>query len=198
MFHTNLPARLSCLLGLLLISGVFSASQAEAGNARSSLRGRVLDQNGAAIPGAKVVAKATTGSGSVSAITDQNGEFALLLEPGEYTVRVTVNGFSDAAQTIRLNQGSNPFFEVILQVSGAVSSVTVVDVGGYQTDAIGSATKTLTPLRDIPQSITILTNEQIKDQMHFRYGTSIRSLKNWAPASGSSIAPTCSRRLTTP
>jgi catecholate siderophore receptor len=165
MFHTNLPARLFCLLGLLLTSGIFSASQAEVGNARSSLRGRVLDQNRAAIPGAKVVAEATGGSGSVSTITDQNGEFALMLEPGEYTVRVTVNGFSDAAQTIRLNQGSNPFFEVILQVSGAVSSVTVVDVGGYQTDAIGSATRTLTPLRDIPQSITVVTNEQIKDQM---------------------------------
>ncbi|HEY2974580.1 MAG TPA: carboxypeptidase-like regulatory domain-containing protein [Pyrinomonadaceae bacterium] len=118
MVHTNLSARLFCLLGLLLISGVFSASQAEVGNARSSLRGRVLDQNRAAIPGAKVVAEATIGSRSVSAITDQNGEFALMLEPGEYTVRVTVNGFSDAVQTIRLNQGSNPFFEVILQVSG--------------------------------------------------------------------------------
>ncbi len=165
MFDTNLLARLFCLLGLFLISGVFSASQAEVENVRSSLRGRVLDQNRAAIPGAKVVAEANGGSGSVSAITDQNGEFALMLEPGEYTVRVTVNGFSDAVQTIRLNQGSNPFFEVILQVSGAVSSVTVVDVGGYQTDAIGSATKTLTPLRDIPQSITVVTNEQIKDQM---------------------------------
>jgi catecholate siderophore receptor len=165
MFPTNLPARLYSLLGLFLISGVFSASQAEVGNARSSLRGRVLDQNRAAIPGAKVVAEATGGSGSGSAITDQNGEFALMLEPGEYTVRITVNGFSDAVQTIRLNQGSNPFFEVILQVSGAISSVTVVDVGGYQTAAIGSATKTLTPLRDIPQSITVVTNEQIKDQM---------------------------------
>lgn len=165
MFYTSLSVRLFCLLGLFLISGVFSPSQAEVVNARSSLRGRVLDQNRAAIPSAKVIAEATGGSGSVSAITDQNGEFSLMLEPGEYTVRVTVNGFSDAVQTVRLNQGSNPFFEVILQVAGAVSSVTVVDVGGYQTAAIGSATKTLTPLRDIPQSITVVTNEQIKDQM---------------------------------
>ncbi len=39
------------------------------------------------------------------------------------------------------------------------------DSGTYQTYSIGSATKTSTPLRDIPQSITVVTNEQIKDQM---------------------------------
>ena len=165
MRHTNLSARLFCLLGLFLIWGVFTPSQAKEERARSSLRGRVLDQNRAAIPGAKVVAEATGSFRSVSAATDLNGEFALMLEPGEYTVRVTVNGFSDASQIIRFSQGSNPFLEVILQVAGASSSVTVVDVGDYQTEAIGSATKTLTPLRDIPQSITVVTNEQIKDQM---------------------------------
>jgi catecholate siderophore receptor len=163
--HTNLPARIFSLILVFLIWGTFSSSQAEVGNARASLRGRVLDQNRAAVPGARVVAEAIGVAGSISAITDQNGEFSLMLDEGDYMVRVTVNGFSDAAQTVRLNQGSNPFLEVILQVSGAVSSVTIVDVGGYQTDAIGSATKTVTPLRDIPQSITVVTNEQIKDQM---------------------------------
>lgn len=165
MLHTSLPERLFWLLGLFLICGVFSPLQADVVSARSSLRGRVLDQNRAAVPGAKVVADVNGISGSVSAVTDQNGEFLLMLEPGEYTVRVTVDGFSDASQTIRLNQGSNPFLEVILQVAGTASSVTVVDVGGYQTDAIGSATRTLTPLRDVPQAITVVTKEQIKDQM---------------------------------
>lgn len=165
MFHTTPPGRLFCLLGLFLTWGIVSPSQAEEVGALSSLRGRVLDQNRAAIPSANVVVEATGMSGIISVVTDQNGEFSLMLEPGEYTVRVSVDRFSDASQTIRLNQGSNRFLEVILQVAGATSSVTVVDLGGYQTDAIGSATKTLTPLRDIPQSITVVTNEQIKDQM---------------------------------
>lgn len=165
MRHSNLPARLFSLLGLFLIFGVVSPSHADVVSTLSSLRGRVLDQNRAAIPGAKVVATAIGTAGSASAVTDQNGEFSLMLEPGEHTVRVTVDGFSDASQIIRLNQDSNPLLEVILQVAGIASSVTVVDAGGYQTDAIGSATRTLTPLRDIPQSITVVTNEQIKDQM---------------------------------
>ena len=160
----SLPVRLFCLLSLLAVWGAYSPSQANgAGNTRSLLRGRVLDQNRAAVPGAKVIAEAV--SGSTSAVTDENGEFSIMLETGEYTVRVTVAGFSDASQTIRLNQESNPFLEVILQVAGAESSVTVVDPGGYQTEAIRSATKTLTPLLDIPQSITVVPSEQIKDQM---------------------------------
>jgi catecholate siderophore receptor len=165
MLQGNLSGRLFCLLGLLLVWGAYSPSRADVVSTRSLLRGRVLDQNRAAVPGARVIAEASGISPSASAVTDQNGEFSLMLSPGEYTIRVTVAGFSDATQTIRLSQDSNPFLEVILQVAGASSSVTVVDVGGYQTEAVSSATKTLTPLRDIPQSITVVPNEQIKDQM---------------------------------
>ncbi|HEY8228238.1 MAG TPA: TonB-dependent siderophore receptor [Pyrinomonadaceae bacterium] len=174
MLRPSLPRQLACLLAFLLLWGGFSPAQAEVSNARSLLRGRVLDQNRAAIPGAKVVAEATAISGGASTVTDQNGEFSLTLESGEYLVRVTVDGFADASQTIRLNQGSNPFLEVILQVAGANSSVTVEELGGYQVDAIGSATKTLTPLRDIPQSITVVTNEQIKDQMFMSISDVVR------------------------
>ena len=168
MFLGSLSARLCCLLALLLTGAIFSPARAEGAggeSARSSLRGRVLDQNRAAIPGATVRIEGVGASNGVSTVTDQNGEFSLMLEPGDYTVRVSVAGFSDASQTIRLNQESNPFLEVILQVAGADSSVTIVDPGGYQTEAIASATKTLTPLIDIPQSITVVSNEQIKDQM---------------------------------
>ena len=50
-------------------------------------------------------------------------------------------------------------------------------VGGYQTEAISSATKTLTPLRDTPQSITVVTKDQIKDQSF----QSISDVVNYIP-----------------
>lgn len=168
MFHRSLSARLCCLLALFLSCSFFSPAQAGELNgvsARSSLRGRVLDPNRAAVPGATVRVEGVGISNGATAVTDQNGEFSLMLEPGDYTVRVSVAGFSDAMQTIRLNQESSPFLEVILQVAGADSSVTIVDPGGYQTEAIASATRTLTPLIDIPQSVTVVSSEQIKDQM---------------------------------
>lgn len=184
MPNLNHPERVSCLLGLFLVLGCLSASRAETVSTRSSLRGRVLDQNRAAVPGAKVLAMANGIPGSVVAVTDQNGEFSLLVAPGEYTVRVIVTGFSDASQTIRLNQDSYPFLEVILQVAGSASSVTIVDAGGYQTDAIASATKTLAPLLNIPQSITVVSNEQIKDQMLMSISDVVRYMPGIAAHQG--------------
>ena len=153
--------RTICLLAILGSSSTFS----QAGEmANSQLRGRVLDQNRAAVVGARVTA-IRKGQPAASTVTNQNGEFSFFLEPDEYTVRVSIDGFSDATQVVTLNQGGNPFLEVILQVAGANSSVTVFDAGTYQTYSVVSATKTSTPIRDIPQSITVVTNEQIKDQM---------------------------------
>ena len=54
MFRRNLLVRLCCLLGLFLIAGTFSSLNAKETSVRASLRGRVLDQNRAAIPGATV------------------------------------------------------------------------------------------------------------------------------------------------
>jgi len=56
-------------------------------------------------------------------------------------------------------------------VSGAV---TVTESAGYLTAATSTATKTMTPLRDIPQSITVVTHELIKDQMMMSIGDVVR------------------------
>jgi catecholate siderophore receptor len=125
----------------------------------------VLDPNRAAVAGARVVAEAKGRAASFSAVTDQNGEFSLGLELGEYTLRVEASGFAESAQAVNLSQTRNATLEVVLQVAGTASSVTVVASGDYQTESIGSATKTLTPLRDIPQAITVVTKAQIKEQM---------------------------------
>jgi len=52
--------------------------------------------------------------------------------------------------------------------------VTVTENGGYSTPATATATKTLTPLQDIPQSIAIVAQEQIKDQMMMSIGDVVR------------------------
>lgn len=165
MFSRIALRRTVGLLSLALLSFAMAAN-ANAGETvvLAQLRGKVLDQNRAAVVGARVSA-IRKGQSDSSTTTNQSGDFSLMLEPGEYTVQITADGFSDAFQLVNLLQGSNPFFEVTLQVAGANSSVTVVDAGGYQTDAIVTATKTSTPLRDIPQAISVVTNEQIKDQM---------------------------------
>jgi catecholate siderophore receptor len=45
---------------------------------------------------------------------------------------------------------------------------------GYTVPAISSATKTPTPLRDVPQAVTAVTKELIKDQMMMSVGDVMR------------------------
>jgi catecholate siderophore receptor len=55
--------------------------------------------------------------------------------------------------------------EFVLQIAGVRETVSVTAAAGYDTPAVDSATRTLTPLRDVPQSITVVTQELVKDQL---------------------------------
>ena len=163
MQRPTTPSRLLQLLLLLLLACPAPARAEMA--AQLALRGRVLDPNGAAVAGALVTAEARGRTAVYSATTDQNGEFVLAVGPGEYGVKVVAEGFSEASQTVSVSQDGGTSLEVKLQVSGVDGSVTVYSAGGgYQTDVVGSATKTLTVLRDVPQSVAVVTKEQVRDQ----------------------------------
>src|SRR5205085_12414948 len=99
------PSTLSRLLRLFLFLLLTCAPVARAQvTTQSSIRGKVLDPNRAAVAGARVVAEAKGGPAVFSATADQNGEFSLAVEPGEYTIRVVAEGFSEATQTFSLSQ----------------------------------------------------------------------------------------------
>lgn len=171
----GLVIRFSCLL--VLAAATHSPAQASETVIQSQLRGRVLDQNRAPLPDARIIVEKPAGSPVASTSTNQNGEFSLTLDPGDYVVKIASSGFTEATQSIRIVQSLVASLEVVMQVAGLTSSVTIVDVGGYQTEAISSATKTLTPLRDTPQSINVVTREQIKDQSF----QSISDIVNYIP-----------------
>ena len=148
---------------LFLIAGAFCTIQASEVAVRSQLRGRVLDPNRAAIANVKITASGKAQPESAT-ITDANGEFSLPLEPGEYMLKVAAEGFAEASLTIRSKPTSFEPLEIVLQLAGYSASVTVTDIAGYDTFATRSATRTLTALRDVPQSITVVSRELIKDQ----------------------------------
>ena len=149
---------------LLLIFSVIliTPAVAQVPQKKTPVRGKVVDQNRAAIPAADIWASGT-GLPSSSAVTDRNGEFSLILEPGEYQLRVMAEGFSEVTQTVNPVTRTEPL-EFVLPVGPSNASVTITDTAAYGVNSISSATKTLTPLRDIPQSISVVTKEQIQDQ----------------------------------
>lgn len=114
-------------------------------------------------------------SSGPSLVSDRNGEFSLPLEPGRYTLKVVKDGFIEASQVVQLPQGgSETSLDIVLQVLPMRSVVTVAESAGYITGATSTATKTLTELRDVPQSITVVTQELIKDQMMMSIGDVVR------------------------
>src|SRR5689334_23996552 len=131
-------------------------------NDKAILKGKVFDPNHASIEGADVwISKA--GLPPSTAVTDRNGEFAVALAPGEYQVRIAAEGFSESSETVNLQSNTKPI-EVVLAVGPSNAIVTITDMAAYGVNSINSATKTLTLLRDIPQSISVVTKEQIRDQ----------------------------------
>lgn len=140
---------------------------------RVFFQGRVLDPALAPIAGARITASLESRALTSSAESDRNGEFSLLLEPGGYTIRIIAEGFVEHSQLINLGAAPSVTREIVLEITPHLDAVTVSD-SGYQLAATSSGTKTLTPMRDIPQAVTVVTQELIRDQMMMSIGDVVR------------------------
>jgi catecholate siderophore receptor len=129
-----------------------------------NVRGQIFDQNHAAIPNARILIRSANFTATVASGTD--GEFFVTLEPDQYTLTVDAEGFVQVSRQVDLRDGKSDSIEIVLQIAGSIASVTITAAEGigYRTESLMSATKTLTPLRDTPQSISVMTNERLKDQ----------------------------------
>jgi catecholate siderophore receptor len=168
MFSTS--GRIFQMFSLLLVAGLFS-SQAQA--QQSSLRGKVLDPTGAPIAGAQITGLPAGSAAGFSTASDQFGVFSLPLKPGDYTIKIIAPGFQEISQGVNVSQTGSESLEVRLQIAAPHDTITVIGTD-YLALTISSATKTLTPLRDVPQSITVVTREQIRDQQMLSLGDVVR------------------------
>ena len=135
-----------------------------------------MDSTHAPIPGVQISVMTDGHPGGLTETSDQNGEFALSLAPGTYTLKLMKDHFSAVSRDVELPL-SGVTVEVVMTVAAVSSTVTVTERAGYLNGSSSSATKTLTPLQDIPQSITVIGQEQIKDQMMM----SIADAVNYVP-----------------
>src|SRR6185295_19353569 len=147
------------LCGLLTL--MVSSSLAQ--GVQSKITGKVVDPNHAAVRGADVLIDTEGRARAGTATTNEGGEFSVALAPGKYLLHVTASGFAESSLPVDVTPSAPPV-EIVLDVAGSIASVTVTDSGGYQIGAISSATKTYTNLRDIPQSISVVSGEQIRDR----------------------------------
>ena len=156
--------------GLLIAES--QSARRDATPATVTVEGRVLDPMQIGIAGAQVTATSADAV-ETQAVTDQTGSFTLKLPVGRYTLTVSAAGFADATQLLVADaSGASP--KIVLPIAGVHELVNVTAPAGYQVPATLSATKTLTPLRDIPQSVTVVTRELIADQMMTSMGDVMR------------------------
>ena len=172
----RLVVRLSLVLVLACAAAVSAplSASAQSNSPDLTIRGVVLDSTYAAIVGARVEASSAAEPQPVSTITGPTGSFVLNVKAGRYDLRIAADGFSILQQSVTATSATEKPTEFVLQVPGVREAVTVTASGGYQVEAIRTATKTPTPLVNVPQSVTIVTSELIKDQMMMSVGDVMR------------------------
>jgi catecholate siderophore receptor len=161
---------LICSFILLLSPSIAAAQPAEqrssdvrAQHAAIEVHGRVLDSTRAPVPFARITARRSAerivaGVG----MTDARGDFALRLGPGTYALQITAEGFNEASRSVTIG-AAPPELEIVLEVAGLSEHVSV-NAPIDSVTRIVSATRTPTPLRDVPQAISVVSRELIADQ----------------------------------
>lgn len=114
------------VLAWMLVSLAFS--QATMG----SIKGRVLDESGALVPGATVTV--TAGRFTRSVVSGNDGSFTMIGVPtGMYTIQATAPGLKQAqTATVQVNAGGAATIDLALRVQAEAQQVTVQDTAGAQ------------------------------------------------------------------
>src|SRR5215207_3377304 len=122
----NHIGRINFFTAACLLLACALAASAQEGTA--TLRGTVLDANGAAVPGAQVsIVNQETGLNRRTATTGEDGEYVFTsLTPGLYRIMVEAAGFKRSLkENVKLDVGEEQEFKVGLEVGGADETVTV-------------------------------------------------------------------------
>lgn len=148
------------LLGALLSASLLAPLQAEL---LAVVAGKVLDPSGTPIAGATVTATVEGDGRTVSALTGATGEFTLPLDPRTYLIRVAADGFQDSLQSVAAGSAFANQLQIVLPVAPRKDVVTVTESLNYQI-VTSNSTRTPVLLRDVPQSITVVSQDLMRDQ----------------------------------
>src|SRR5215469_16163247 len=116
--------RIALLIPFLIVSWAGASAQL---SGKGQINGTVTDNSGAAIPGAQIVVKSKQTSLSTNTTTTSAGDFSLpTLDPGNYTVTITANGFQKMVQeNVHVNALETQTLNPKLTVGATTEEVTV-------------------------------------------------------------------------
>ncbi len=126
---------------------------------RVPLTGTVTDPTEAPVPGASVTLRC--GDFRQEARTLGDGSYRIVVPAGAYQLDVDAPGFQTWVDTLELAEAGPEERDVTLQVGAFSSIVTVAEKGGFVAASSTTATKTDAPLIEIPQSVSVITLDQL-------------------------------------
>jgi Tfp pilus assembly protein PilF len=112
-------------IALIAIGGGVSASATQANLGRGRINGQVVDENGEAVVGAKIVAGFVSGSTTLDGISDKKGHFAIAgLGTGRWRVAASKEGYVESFVEMDVSQlRPNPPVTLTLKKTGGLESL---------------------------------------------------------------------------
>src|SRR5260370_15843332 len=139
-------------LSWLFVFGVLAFSTSAYATIFGNVRGIVHDPQHRPIKGAAVIIKAASTDWQQTLQTDSEGAFLFQVVPlGEYTIKVTGDGFAPQEQRAILNSGTMTDLHFQLSVATTSETVEVTDIAGVVNPQSSTST-TLTSRNDIAAS----------------------------------------------
>ncbi len=198
-----LRSPLRFLSALLLLAGIsmqFTSTNAFA-SIFGTVRGIIHDVQHRPISGAHVTLRAAQSDWEHSAVSDADGSFQIDGVPaGEYTIRISQDGFRDSAQMILVVADSAPLRHFPLELATISQKVEVQADADLidPTSSTSSTTVTRAEIQQLPgaartNSLDFITSftpgaYMVHDQLHIRGGHQVSWLVDGIPVPNTNIA----------
>ena len=156
-------------------SDVSSQCTIPTGAAHVTLSGFISDPSGAMLHGAFVTL--TCGTTTLQATTDATGRYTLQLLPSTYSLVVAAKGFTTKQQPLKVSCAGNNSQDLILNIAQDNSSIEVrAGANGYEVNESSEATRTDTPIREIPQAVYVIPQQLLRDEQVIRLADAVRNV----------------------
>lgn len=158
------------LLPIVLVSAALyasaqhsDASAAPCVGARTAVQLSVTDAQGAAVSGARIALRC--GTQTQTEVTNDTGTTLFEVPAGTYLVHTDASGFQEQDRTIHVFESvAVSHFDIALAMRSNAETVMVSSTNGAVVSAADIGTRTETLLRDLPQSLQIVSRQVLEQQ----------------------------------
>lgn len=160
--------RLTAALTLIVVTTAAAGAQGspapdacvyDAAAARAEVAGRIVDPSGAPLVGASLTLRC--GNFRQDARTVGDGTYRIAAPAGSYILEAEAPGFEPTAAPVTLDAAAAAALDLTLEIGTFGSIITVSEPGGFVASSSTSATKSDAPLIEIPQSVSVITLDQM-------------------------------------